>query len=57
MEVPFHNSITGGNFMVYQDRLETNLLQLFAHPEISEWLSTLSVIIFQANTVDVQKQT
>jgi len=43
--------------MVYQDRLETNLLQLFAHPEISEWLSTLSVIIFQANTVDVQKQT
>jgi len=24
-EVPFHNSIIG-NFMVYQDRLETNLL-------------------------------
>jgi len=23
-----------GNFMVYQDRLETYLLQLFAHPEI-----------------------
>jgi len=31
-EVPFHNSITG-NVMVYHDRLETNLLQLFAHPE------------------------
>ena len=30
-EVPFHNRITG-NFMVYQDRLETHLLQLFAHP-------------------------
>jgi len=28
-EVYFHNSIIG-NFMVYQDRLETNLLQLFA---------------------------
>jgi len=35
-EVPFHNSIID-NFMVYQDRLETNLLQLFGHPEISEW--------------------
>ena len=31
----FHNSITG-NFLVYQDRLETNLLQLFAHPRNSE---------------------
>jgi len=31
----FHNSIIG-NFMVYQDRLETNLLQLFRHPENSE---------------------
>jgi len=33
--MPFHNSTTG-NFMVYQDRLETNLLQLFAYPENSE---------------------
>jgi len=24
-----------GNFMVYKDRLETNLLQLFAHPQNS----------------------
>jgi len=31
----FHNSITG-NFVVYQDRLETNLLKLFRHPENSE---------------------
>jgi len=34
--VPFHKSILS-NFMVYQDRLETNLLQLFAHPENPEW--------------------
>jgi len=34
-EVRFHNS-TIREFMVYQDRLETNLLQLFRHPEISE---------------------
>jgi len=35
MEVPFHNSIIG-NFMVYQDRPETNLSQLFGHSENSE---------------------
>jgi len=34
-EVPFYKSIIG-NFMVYQDQLETFLLQLFAHPETSE---------------------
>jgi len=34
-EVPFHNSILG-NFMVYQDRLEINLLQPFGHTHISE---------------------
>jgi len=31
-EVPFYNSIVG-NFMSYQDPIETNLLQLFAHSE------------------------
>jgi len=31
-EVPFYRRITR-NFMVYQDRLESYLLQLFAHPE------------------------
>jgi len=31
----FHDSIIG-NFMVYQDQLETNLLRLFRHPENSE---------------------
>jgi len=34
-EVPFHNSIIG-NFMVKQDGLEINLLQLFGHPDTSE---------------------
>jgi len=34
-EVPFHNSIIG-NFMVYQERLEINLLQLLGHPDNSE---------------------
>jgi len=42
--------------MVYQDRLETNLLQLFVHPENSEWLSVISVIIFEVDVVDEQKQ-
>jgi len=55
-EVPFHNSIIG-NFMVYQDRPETNLLQLFGHPEYSEWFSIISVIIFEVNIIDEQKQT
>jgi len=55
-EVPFYNSIIG-NFMDYQDRLETNLLQLFAHTENSEWSSIISVIIFEVNTVDEQKET
>jgi len=32
VEVPFNNIITF-NFVVCQDRLETHLLQLFAHPE------------------------
>jgi len=52
----FHNSIIG-NFMVHQDRLETNLLQLFRHPEISVWFSKISVIIFEVNIIDEQKQT
>jgi len=47
----FHNSIIG-NFMVYQDRLETNLLQLFGHPENSERFFIISIIIFEVNIVD-----
>jgi len=32
-------------------------LQLFTHPQHSEWFSTLSVIIFEVNIVAEQKQT
>jgi len=42
-DLPFHNSITG-KFILYQDRIETVLLKLYAHPENSEWLSVISVI-------------
>ena len=52
--MPFHNSILG-NFKVYQDRLETNLLQLFGQPENSELFSIISVIIFEVNIIDEQK--
>jgi len=43
----FHYNIVG-NFMVYQDRIETNLLQLFAQQENSEWFSVISVIILKS---------
>ena len=52
----FFNSIIG-NFVAYQDRLETNLLQSFGNPENSEWFSLIHVIIFEVNIVDEQKQT
>jgi len=45
-----------GNFMVYQDRLETNLLQLFAHPETSERFSVISDTAFEVNIAAGQKQ-
>ena len=54
--MPFHNSIMG-NFMVYQDRLETNLFQLFKHTQNSEWFYTIYAIIFEVNIVDEQEQT
>jgi len=43
--------------MVYQDRSKTNSLQLFAHPESSEWFSIISGIMFKVNIVAEQKQT
>jgi len=52
----FHNSIIG-NFVVYQDRLKINLLQLFGHPDNLEWFSIISVIIFEVKIVDEHKQT
>jgi len=42
--------------MVYHDRLETSLLQQFAHPETSEWFSIIYVISFEVNIVAEQKQ-
>jgi len=42
--------------MGYQDRLETNLLQLFAHQPTSEWFSIISAITFEINVVAAQKQ-
>jgi len=58
--IAFHNSIIG-DFMAYQDWLEINLLQLLRHPEKSQWFSRkfrmiISVIIFEVNIVDEQKQ-
>ena len=55
-EVRFHNSIID-IFMVYQDRIETNLLQLFGHPENSGWFSIIPVVIFEVNIIDGHKQT
>jgi len=41
--------------MVYQDRLETMLLQLYAHSQHSEWVSMISVDIFGVNLLMEQK--
>jgi len=54
-EVPFHNNIIS-KFLFYKDRLETKLLQRFAHRENSEWFSIISGIIFEFNIVAEQKQ-
>jgi len=53
--VPFYE-IVMGSFMVYQLPIETNLLQLFARPETSDWFSTFSGSIFEVNIVAEQKQ-
>jgi len=42
----FHNRLTK-NCMVFQDKLETNLLHLFAHSQNSEWFSINFAIIFE----------
>ena len=48
--MPFYEDIIS-NFMVYQDRTETYLLQLFAHPETSDWFSIIYGIISEVNIV------
>jgi len=42
--------------MFFQDQLETNLLQLFVHPQNSEWFSIISGTMFEVNIVAGQKQ-
>jgi len=54
-EVPLNTRVIG-HFMVCKVRHETNLLQLFAHPENSQWFSMIFVIVFEANVVAEQKQ-
>jgi len=54
-EMPFHNSIIR-NFMVYQDGRESNLLQLFAYQENSEWFSIIYFTTFEVNIVGEQKK-
>jgi len=54
--VPFHYSIAG-NLMVYRDRIETNLLQLFAQQENPDWFSIISAaIVFEINIAAERKQ-
>ena len=51
----FLNSIVG-NFVIYQDWLQTNLLQLFGHLEDLESFFIIDVIILEVSIVE-QKQT
>jgi len=43
----FHSSIID-NFLAYKDWLETNLLQLFGHPEYSEWFSKILLLFLRS---------
>jgi len=43
--------------MIYQNRLETNLLQLFAPTYSSEWFSVIYVICFEVNIVSERVNT
>jgi len=54
-EVTFCKSIID-NLMVYQDLLETNLLQLFAQLETSEWFSIILVLFLRSTLFTEQKQ-
>jgi len=46
-DVPFYSGIVG-DFIVYRDRIETDLLKLCTHPENSEWFSVIFFIIFRS---------
>jgi len=56
-EVLFHNNIMViSNFMAYQYRIiETNLLQLFVHPQNSGGFSTISVTLLSRSTLLLNK--
>jgi len=54
-EVPFHKVSEVISWFIEID-LETNLLQLFAHAETSEWFSIISVISLDVNIVAEQKK-
>jgi len=53
--VPFYKS-TVRNFIVYQHRIQNDLLQLFVHTETSKRFSIISCYIFEVNTVATQKE-
>jgi len=42
--------------MVYQDRIETNLLQQFAQQENPEWFSIISAIVFEVSIAAERKK-
>ena len=48
--MPFYEDIIG-NFMVYQDRTETYLLQLFAHRETSDWFSIILALFLRSTSL------
>jgi len=55
-EVPFHSSNIDRRCRGLSISAETNLLQLFAHPEHSDCFFIISVNILEANFVAEQKQ-
>ena len=56
-EVPFHDNIMGVNSWLIKIDLKQIYCTYFAHPENSEWISIISVINFEVNIADEQKQT
>ena len=54
-EVPFYKPIIS-NFIIYRNGIERILLQLFEHPETSEWFSIISSVIFDVNIFHERKQ-
>jgi len=54
-EMPFHRSVIG-NFMVYQDRLETFIAAIRTARNLRVVFYNLSVIIFEVNIVAEHKQ-